>query len=149
MQDQTKIYQVERRLKQTIQKWNNNCGGIDFADYSTTLQAFSHWTHHETAGRMMVVDLQGVKSFEHNSYLLTDPAIHFDDINRCREARTNLGGQGMREFFRTHVCSKVCQKLGLEKVTNDIDENTAKKFYKNNEMSIIIENLEENEEAKD
>jgi hypothetical protein len=149
IQDQTKIYQVERRLKQTIQKWNNNCGGIHFTDYSTTLQAFSHWTHHETAGRMMVVDLQGVKSFEDNRYLLTDPAIHFDDIKRCREARTNLGGKGMREFFRTHVCSEVCQKLGLEKVTNDIDEGIVGEFYKTNEISTITEDLEENEEAKD
>jgi hypothetical protein len=144
MQDQTKIYQVERRLKQTIQKWNNNSGGVHFEDYSATLQAFSHWTYHQTAGRMMVVDLQGVKSSEDNRYLLTDPAIHFDDIKRCREARTNLGGKGMREFFRTHVCSEVCQKLGLEKVIN---ENIAMEFYKSNEIYTIKEDSDENEET--
>ncbi|CAF4721998.1 unnamed protein product, partial [Rotaria socialis] len=84
--DETKIYQVERRLNQTIQKWNNNCGGVDFVDYSTVLHTFSHWTYHQTAGRIMLVDLQGVKSATDNKYLLTDPAIHFDDIRRYREA---------------------------------------------------------------
>jgi hypothetical protein len=143
LQDQTKIYQVERRFKQTIQKWNNNCGGVHLEDYSAILQAFSHWTHHQTAGRMMVVDLQGVKSSEDNKYLLTDPAIHFDDIQRCREARTNFGVKGMREFFRTHVCSEVCQKLGLEKVKNDIDEEIAKEFYESVRMSTIDEGMEE------
>lgn len=82
----------------------------------------------------MVVDLQGVKSTTDNKYLLTDPAIHFDDIRRCRETRTNLGVKGMREFFRTHVCSKVCQKLGLKKVINDIDEDLAKEFYKSTQI---------------
>jgi len=144
MQDETKIYQVERRLNQKIQKWNNNCGGIDFVDYSTTLQAFSHWTYHRTAGRMMVVDLQGVKSSQGNEYLLTDPAIHYDDIRRCKETRTNFGVKGMREFFRTHVCSKVCQNLGLEKVTNEIDEDVAKEFYKSDAISTITEDFEEN-----
>jgi hypothetical protein len=146
-QDETKIYQVERRLRQTIQKWNNNSGGVHFADYSTILQAFSHWIHHQTAGRIMVVDLQGVKSSENNQYLLTDPAIHFDDIKRCRQARTNLGVKGMREFFRTHVCSKVCEKLGLEKVINEIDETIAKEFYKTNDLYTLEEDPTEDEEA--
>lgn len=143
MEGPSRIYQVEARLNQRIKKWNNNCGGIYFDDYSAVLQAFSHWTHHQTAGRMMVVDLQGVKSSEDNTYLLTDPAIHFDDIGRYREARTNLGGKGMREFFRTHVCSEVCEKLGLEKVMNEIDQNTVKEFY---QTSAVFTINEENEE---
>ncbi|CAF0763137.1 unnamed protein product [Didymodactylos carnosus] len=125
--DLTKFYQVEARFNQSMQKWNNNSGGVHMVDYSTTLQAFSHWTYHFTAGRLMVVDLQGVRS--DNVYLLTDPAIHFDDLKRYKEARTNLGAKGMREFFRTHVCSKVCTELGLPKITNNIDENLFKDYY--------------------
>ena len=111
--DKSKIYQVERRLHQEWRKWNNNSGGISMSAYSTVLQAFSHWTHHITAGRLMVVDLQGVKAEE--AYLLTDPALHCDDLLRFRETRTNFGAKGMREFFRTHTCSEVCSGLGLLK----------------------------------
>ncbi|CAF2681945.1 unnamed protein product [Rotaria sp. Silwood2] len=109
--DEFKIYQVEARMHQTWHKWNNNSGGISLSEYSTILQAFSHWTYHITAGRLMVVDLQGVKG--KGAYLLTDPAIHFDNILRFKNTRTNLGIKGMQQFFRTHVCSEVCSKLEL------------------------------------
>lgn len=138
-QDSTKIYQVEARFQQKFRKWNNNSGVVNLEDYSATLQAFSHWTFHETAGSMMIVDPQGVRASDENKYLLTDPAIHFEDLKRFREARTNLGGKGMKKFFRTHVCSELCEKLGLEKVENDIDENTARQFYKSTEMFTIVE----------
>jgi hypothetical protein len=59
----------------------------------------------------MVVDLQGVKV--DRAYLLTDPALHSNDLLRFRETRTNLGVKGMRQFFRSHVCSDVCSKLNL------------------------------------
>ena len=106
-----KIYQVERRMHQEWRKWNNNNGGVSLYEYSTTLQAFSHWTYHVTSGRVMVVDLQGVKV--DRAYLLTDPALHCNDLLRFQNARTNLGIKGMRQFFRTHVCSDVCSKLNL------------------------------------
>jgi hypothetical protein len=135
--DPTKTYQVERRIYQKIHKWNNNSGGVSMDDYASTLQSFSHWTHHFTSGRLMVVDLQGVKT-QNNTYLLTDPAIHFQDLNRYREARTNLGVKGMREFFHTHVCTEVCEKLDLEKVQNNIDEETFKRLYKLNDNGLEV-----------
>jgi len=109
--DPSKIYQVERRMHQEWRKWNNNSGGVSLSEYSTILQAFSHWTYHITSGRLMVVDLQGVKV--DRAYLLTDPALHSNDLLRFRETRTNLGVKGMRQFFRSHVCSDVCSKLNL------------------------------------
>ncbi|CAF4525120.1 unnamed protein product [Rotaria sp. Silwood1] len=109
--DPLKIYQVERRMHQEWRKWNNNSGGVSLSEYSTILQAFSHWTYHITSGRLMVVDLQGVKV--DRAYLLTDPALHCNDLLRFRETRTNLSIKGMRQFFRTHVCSDVCAKLNL------------------------------------
>ncbi|CAF1339542.1 unnamed protein product [Adineta ricciae] len=109
--DESKVYQVEARMHQDWHKWNNNSGGVSVTEYSTVLQAFSHWTHHITAARLMVVDLQGVKV--DNAYLLTDPAIHCDDLLRFKHTRTNFGVKGMREFFRTHICSEVCSLLQL------------------------------------
>ncbi|CAF4303631.1 unnamed protein product [Rotaria sp. Silwood2] len=115
----SKIYQVERRMHQEWRKWNNNSGGVSLSEYSTILQAFSHWTYHITSGRLMVVDLQGVKV--ERAYLLTDPALHFNDLLRFRETRTNLGVKGMRQFFRTHVCSDVCSKLNLPMLNTGSD----------------------------
>lgn len=114
--DPSKIYQVERRMHQEWRKWNNNSGGVSLNEYSTILQAFSHWTYQITSGRLMVVDLQGVKV--DRAYLLTDPALHCDDLLRFRETRTNLGVKGMHQFFRTHVCSDVCSKLNLPLLMN-------------------------------
>jgi len=111
IENPSKIYQVERRMHQKWRKWNNNSGGVSLSEYSTILQAFSHWTYHITSGRLMVVDLQGVKV--DRAYLLTDPAVHCDDLLRFRETRTNLGVKGMQQFFRTHVCSDVCSQLTL------------------------------------
>ena len=51
----------------------------------------------------------------------------------------------MREFFRTHICFQLCEKLGLQKVDNDMDENIAKTFYKNVEIFTIVEGAEDNE----
>ncbi|UJR24469.1 hypothetical protein I4U23_005844 [Adineta vaga] len=109
--DESKIYQVEARMHQDWHKWNNNSGGVAATNYSTILQAFSHWNHHITAGRLMIVDLQGVKA--ENAYLLTDPAIHCDNLLRFKDTRINLGVKGMREFFRTHICSEICTLLEL------------------------------------
>ena len=112
----SRIYQVERRMHEEWRKWNNNSGGVSLTAYSTILQAFSHWTYEKTAGRLMVVDLQGVKSGD--TYLLTDPALHCDDLLRFRATRTNLGVKGMQEFFRTHLCSEICSTLKLTSTSN-------------------------------
>ena len=66
---------------------------------------------------MMVVDLQGIVSHGIDGepeIVLTDPAIHCYD--RTRFGRTNLGIDGMRQFFRSHVCNEFCRGLGLKAV---------------------------------
>ena len=80
------------------------------ADYSSTLDAFCHWTYDFTNGYLVVVDLQGIS--KEDSYILTDPSIN------CKEpkfGRTNLGDFGMHMFFKTHSCGSVCQAMGLKK----------------------------------
>ncbi|CAF4338353.1 unnamed protein product, partial [Adineta steineri] len=122
----SKIYQVERRMHQEWHKWNNNSGGVSLNEYSTILQAFSHWTYHITSGRLMVVDLQGVKV--DCAYLLTDPALHCEDLLRFQKTRTNLGIKGMHQFFRTHICSDVCSKLNLPTSLIESNNNLVNRF---------------------
>ena len=65
-------------------KWSENAGIIADPDAPLLLK-FSKWTHSETEGFLMVVDLQGCE--KSGGYLLTDPAIlcsnlsYFGDTN--------------------------------------------------------------------
>lgn len=78
----------------------------------------------------MVTDLQGAKVCEYHIYdtiyihsivlnvqfsdkfILTDPAIHCQDITRF--GRTNFGAPGITELFKmNHKCNSVCNVLKL------------------------------------
>ena len=76
--------------------------------------AFSHYTYCVTKEYLLVSDLQGIstKDSKGNSMLLlTDPAIHCPAHGRF--GKTNLRFEGVKAFFRKHVCNEYCQALGL------------------------------------
>jgi Mg-chelatase subunit ChlD len=93
-------------------KYNSNSGYVneDNPDdrFSQAAQAFSHFTFERSQGRFLVSDLQGV------GHILTDPAIHTLNPERFKLADTNLGQEGFKFFFSTHVCNDICRKLGLK-----------------------------------
>ena len=93
-------------------KYNNNCGYINKDNPDNPIhqaaQAFSHFTFERSQGQFLVSDLQGVGN------VLTDPAIHTLDPERFNLADTNLGPEGFKFFFATHVCNDICTKLGLK-----------------------------------
>lgn len=93
-------------------KYNSNSGYVngDNPDdrFSQAAQAFSHFTFERSRGRFLVSDLQGV------NHILTDPVIHTLNPERFRLADTNLGQEGFKFFFATHVCNDICRKLGLK-----------------------------------
>ncbi|KAI6172951.1 hypothetical protein M3Y98_01029900 [Aphelenchoides besseyi] len=75
-------------------------------DLLNFLISFSHWTYEVTAGKLMVVDLQGTlkpNPSDCPTILLTDPAIHSED--RTRFGSMNLNRAGMSSFFEYHKCS--------------------------------------------
>ena len=114
----TSFFCIEPQIEGEYKKFNNNYGFVSDEDYHQTLNAFSHWTYQYTGGYMMVVDLQGVVDGAH--FRLTDPAIHCESSGSSsgleRFGNTNLGKAGMKEFFRTHSCNKVCMSLALERI---------------------------------
>ncbi|KAF2028257.1 hypothetical protein EK21DRAFT_70096 [Setomelanomma holmii] len=93
-------------------KYNNNCGWINEAKrndrFNQIAQAFSHFTFERSQGRFLVCDLQGV------GCSLTDPAIHTRDAERFKLTDSNLGEDGFKFFFSTHVCNDICQTLALK-----------------------------------
>lgn len=86
------------------------------------LQAFSHFSYVHSHRKILVCDLQGVKS--HASWTgddvlagvfeLTDPVIHYRSLNRKQVyGKTDMGYKGVRRFFETYDCNDVCRLLGL------------------------------------
>ena len=79
--------------------------------YNDTCQAFSHFTWVKSGRKLVVCDLQGVKS--RLKLILTDPAIHYTNI-LCHGS-TNLGMKGIDKFFQVHKCNDICRELKLDK----------------------------------
>lgn len=99
------VFCCERLIAGDYIKYNNNSGFVDDEHLRSTPQAFSHFTFHESEGREMVVDVQGVGD------LYTDPQFHTHDGEEYGEG--NLGPRGMASFLSTHHCDDLCRLLGL------------------------------------
>lgn len=89
--------------KDVYQKFNSNSGWVN-KDCGLSMAAFSHFTYHSSGGKMLVCDLQGVKT--ENGYILTDPVI-------CSVQQTfgltDTGEAGIRSFFDSHDCTELCK----------------------------------------
>jgi len=73
------------------------------------MEAFSHFTYHQSGDQMIVCDLQGRhrnNKYKKSRFELSDPAI-------CSRRRsyvpTDLGEQGIENFFVNHHCNEYCQ----------------------------------------
>ena len=99
-------------------RYSNNLDWMN--PHYSSMMALTHFTHHHTDGRLMLVDLQGV------GYLLTDPQIHCDRAKQPPALHGgddgsssssfgvgDLGVEGMDAFFSMHHCNAVCQRLQL------------------------------------
>ena len=98
-------------------KFNNNLDYTrstqddDNPIYNDTCQAFSHYTWVRSGKKLVICDLQGVKSG--TRLMLTDPAIHYTNI-LCH-GNTNLGIRGIQMFFQVHECNDICRALKQDK----------------------------------
>jgi len=127
-------------------KFLNNDGTVCNKSTVTNLPgAFAHWTWEKTKGNFMVCDIQGVRKA--TKYILTDPCVHSRrTMNGERYGSSDLGEEGMREFFIKHECNLLCKDLNLEPITqkastlDDIVQFTRKKeqhFVKNMRFEIL------------
>ena len=100
---------VEDFIEGKYEKFISNNGTLKFHG---TLSVFCHWTYHHTRGKLIVVDIQGVR--RKSDYLLTDPAIHSKSENEAY-GDLDLGDVGIQAFFSTHQCDKNCYGLKMPK----------------------------------
>eukprot|EP01012_Entosiphon_sulcatum_P053516 TRINITY_DN7363_c1_g2_i2.p1 TRINITY_DN7363_c1_g2~~TRINITY_DN7363_c1_g2_i2.p1 ORF type:complete len:340 (+),score=66.36 TRINITY_DN7363_c1_g2_i2:228-1247(+) len=94
-------------LRGHYQKHNNNMGYVNTKRCRRTPHAFSHFTHHWSKGRLIVVDIQGVGD------RYTDPQIHSDTDEGLVYGPGDLGREGILLFFASHQCNSICAQLGL------------------------------------
>ena len=116
---------VEDYLDGKFTKFNSNTGWTlneDKNPISKYLNAFSHWTYHQSNGKHLICDLQGVHhkhshdgdtTHSHNNnhtkneceYKLTDPVIM---SNNKEFGVTDLGVIGISNWFYYHKCNEYC-----------------------------------------
>ena len=105
-------YLLENFVSGKIVKFSNNAGVVSNTSPDTeVLQAFSHFTYVRSGKTLLVCDLQGVQ--EGYRFLLTDPAIHSRTTGSCYGSM-DRGYDGIKRFFKTHVCSSICRSMELE-----------------------------------
>ena len=87
------------------EKFNSNSGwNSDGMQWGRVMQALSHYSYHVSSGQFVLCDLQG--GIVSNGAILTDPVI----LSRSRSyGVTDLGGNGIRNFFGHHVCNEFCR----------------------------------------
>ena len=96
---------LEPFLQGDFQKFVSNSGYI--LDEYTAPGVFTHYTWYKTQ-ELIVCDLQGVRQVngnEEDGYYFTDPAINSLKQNW---GPTDMGKQGILNFFSIHKCSKFC-----------------------------------------
>ncbi|KAF2109414.1 hypothetical protein BDV96DRAFT_502565 [Lophiotrema nucula] len=103
---------LEPFIEGTYVKYNGNRGYVNSDipndPFNQAAQAFSHFTFERSKGQLLVSDLQGSGS------VFTDPIIHTLDHKRFMLSDGNLGEDGFKFFFATHVCNDICRRLQLK-----------------------------------
>ena len=74
-------------------------------------EAYSHFTWAASSGKLVVSDVQGVRSG--STLMVTDPQIHTVDRSDAFGAGNGQIEENIRAFFASHECRGICAALGL------------------------------------
>lgn len=95
----------EERLRGDFKLFISNSRN-NMSERSGILDAFCHYTYHNTAGDLVVCGLKGVQDKHSGHFNLTNPTIHSRDKAYGNKDR---GLPGIKDFFCSHVCNVVCE----------------------------------------
>lgn len=111
-------------------KFLNNDGQLNPTMYANLPAAFAHWSWVASRGKIMVSDIQGVRSARR--YILTDPCIHSVECGTERPFGGNdLGMTGVELFFSKHMCNALCFDLDLPYVSGPEATPRSRRALKN------------------
>ncbi|RWA09763.1 hypothetical protein EKO27_g5355 [Xylaria grammica] len=93
---------------ENFEKLNSNSGWVNLVGgaWGEVMQALSHFSYHNSAGQILLCDLQGGPCSD--GYILSDPAILSQTIRAYGPA--DLGPDGIYSFFRRHRCGSFCKR---------------------------------------
>jgi hypothetical protein len=103
---------IEKVVPGNFEKFNSNSGWS--AEQHNLPDALSHWTWVHTQGQCLLCDLQGHRGDAH--YVFTDPAILSTSETY---GDTDLGHQGICNWFAAHECNSYCRHLGIDRKRPD------------------------------
>jgi hypothetical protein len=112
-----KKYLVEPMLEGQFLKFNNNSGYVNRA---YVMQALSHFSYRNSGGKFLLCDLQGGRYMD--AYILTDPVIMSTDNSKVY-GPTDLGSEGVDNFFARHVCNQFCKIHWLKPLHSRVSLN--------------------------
>ena len=93
-------------------KYTSNTGWIGNTNnwQVRCMEAFTHYTYHESGGQLIVCDIQG--RYKHTRYSKDKSRFELSDPAICSRRRlygpTDLGEKGIDSFFSNHVCNEFC-----------------------------------------
>jgi len=93
---------VEEFIGGAFTKWNSNSGYVRGDAQALSIQAFCHFTFHDSDGRLLLCDAQGVKD---DDYVVTDPCVMSVDQSY---GICDLGYAGIQQWFAYHRCNNFC-----------------------------------------
>jgi hypothetical protein len=95
-------------------KLNSNSGWVlattDEEPCSQLAQALSHFSYHSTGGEMLLCDLVGAQRDDGTGLVLSECSAHSRGQSH---GPTDLGRDGMVNFFAHHVCGPLCGRHWL------------------------------------
>ena len=83
-----------------------NANGLATGNGSDVLDAFCHFTYHNSGEKIVVCNLKGIE--EDGEYKLSNPTIHSCD-GRYGDKDKRFVGIG--DFFRNHTCNAMCSNF--------------------------------------
>ena len=107
-----KFVSIEEYIEGAFIKYiNNNVEVCEKGTVCDKAEAFVHFTHKKSEGKLIVLDIQGT------GYILYDPEIAsldlLSDDGTCQFCTGNLSEIAMKNFFEKHQCNKYWKLLGL------------------------------------
>lgn len=105
---------VERYISD-FTKFNCNSGWADKSErtHNKIIQALSHFSYEWSKEKFVLCDLQGGVNEEKKTIVLSDPCIV--SVEGGRYGCTDIGKDGLSNFFRYHRCTSYCRHMVLPK----------------------------------
>jgi hypothetical protein len=100
-------------LIRNYEKFTSNNGWIgNTSDWQVRcMEAFTHFSYHESGGQLIVCDIQG--RYKYNRFDKKKSRFELGDPAICSRRRlygpTDLGEKGIDSFFDNHACNEFCE----------------------------------------